>query len=799
MQSYRAFYAAVSGVMLLILAACTAVSEPDPGDGGNPPPPAANAKWSDPATWGGTVPAAGTDVVIPADKNVLLDTDTPALASLTINGSLTFSPTMDLALTSRYVVVSGTLQIGTESSKRTKKATITLTGDGNGEIQGFGDKMIGVLSGGRLEVHGEARTAWTKLAQTAPVGATQLTLMQATNWRAGDRIVLASTDFDPFQAEEVTITQVSGASVSFDTPLRYAHWGAMQSVGGVQLDERAEVGLLTRVITIQGDSASLTTGIGGHVMVMQGGTAHVEGVTFTRMGQKARLARYPMHWHMAGAVDGQYFRNNSVWKTFNRCLTVHGTDNVVADGNVCHDHIGHGFFLEDGAESGNTFTNNLVMTTRAPASGEAVLPSDTRPASYWITNPDNTYRGNVAAGSRGIGFWCAFPASPTGLSVGALDLPRRTPLREFKDNVAHSNRSVGLNVDDGPTMDGTTEVTNYSPRQDPAADSPVVIADFTGLRAWKNQGRGVWLRGSNQRITNAVFADNGIGATFAANETFVQNSTFIGESENVGAGLGFYRGYEFYDGRVGADNVKFINFTKLGTIPSSALGQNRNNSFPISTGNFARGLTFINANEVYFEDPHADRDGDKAAAFFDSTGSVSGITGAYVVANVPFMVDGTCSLRTAWNSQVCTGRRVNLRVNNNGTEAAGPFTLTRDDGAAITLVGVPNTLTTGTTTALPGRSYTVSWGGAVPPKPRLFINRTQVGEWARITVPYPTGNIRVIRDYNSGSPLAQAASVDDVNNASGAAWYYEAATGMVHLKLVTNTNRDYAAMFIEPL
>ncbi len=170
-------------------------------------------------------------------------------------------------------------------------------------------------------------------------------------------------------------------------------------------------------------------------------------------------------------------------------------------------------------------------------------------------------------------------------------------------------------------------------------------------------------------------ADNGIGATFAANETFVQNSTFIGESENVGtAALGFYRGYEFYDGRVGADNVKFINFTKMGTIPSSALGQNRNNSFPISTGNFARQLQFINSNEVYFEDPHADRDGDKAAAFYDSTGSVSGTTGAFVVANVPFMVDGTCTLRSAWNSQVCTGRRVNLRINNNGAEAAGPFT-----------------------------------------------------------------------------------------------------------------------------
>ncbi len=93
--------------------------------------------------------------------------------------------------------------------------------------------MIGVLAGGRLELHGESRLAWTKLASTAPVGATEITLLQAPNWRAGDRIVLASTDFDPFQAEEATITEVSGATVRFDAPLRYAHWGVMQSVSGV--------------------------------------------------------------------------------------------------------------------------------------------------------------------------------------------------------------------------------------------------------------------------------------------------------------------------------------------------------------------------------------------------------------------------------------------------------------------------------------------------------------------------------------------------------------------------------------
>ena len=181
----------------------------------------------------------------------------------------------------------------------------------------------------------------------------------------------------------------------------------------------------------------------------------------------------------------------------------------------------------------------------------------------------------------------------------------------------------------------------------------MVPADFTGLRAWKNRGRGVWLRGNSHRLTNALLADNGIGATFASSETWVQNSTFIGESDNRTVGpLGFYRGYEFYDGRVGAENVTFINFNKVGTIPSSALGYNRNNSFPINTGNFARSLTFVNSNELYLENPGAERDGDKAAAFLDENGSVTGQAGVYVLANVPFMLDGSCTSRPAWNSWV---------------------------------------------------------------------------------------------------------------------------------------------------
>ena len=215
------------------------------------------------------------------------------------------------------------------------------------------------------------------------------------------------------------------------------------------VDERGEVGLLTHNITIQGDSAGAATGLGGHLMVMQGGKARLSGIELYKMGQKKTLARYPMHWHLEGPVTGQYFRASSVWHTYNRCVTVHGTRNTTVSGNVCYDNIGHALFLEDGAETGNLFEDNLAVLTQRPANGEALIPSDVTPAAFWITNPDNTYRRNVAAGSRGFGFWFAFPAAPTGLSSGQPDKPRETPLKEFTDNVAHSNSITGLILDYG--------------------------------------------------------------------------------------------------------------------------------------------------------------------------------------------------------------------------------------------------------------------------------------------------------------------------------------------------------------
>ena len=216
---------------------------------------AQSLRWSDPATWPNSqVPVAGDRVTIASDREVLLDVSPPPLDGLTINGKLVFADESDLSLTTEWIMVFGELQIGTEANPHQHKATITLTDNNEGEqLMGMGDRGI-MLSGGTLNLHGNRTNAWTKLAATAKAGATIIEVLDASQWQAGDQIVLASTDYNPRQAETRFITTISGNTITLDEPLQYMHFGEIT----YGVDERGEVGLLTRNIKVQSSEDSLS-------------------------------------------------------------------------------------------------------------------------------------------------------------------------------------------------------------------------------------------------------------------------------------------------------------------------------------------------------------------------------------------------------------------------------------------------------------------------------------------------------------------------------------------------------------
>src|ERR1700739_3729676 len=176
--------------------------------------------WSNPATWPDhKVPVAGALVDIPKDKHVLLDVSPPPLNGVTVHGKLSFSDKSDLELTTEGVMLHGELEVATEATPHTHKATITLTDNVKDEqLMGMGDRGI-MVAGGTLNLHGDRTNTWTKLSSTAEAGSNSIEVLNAAQWRVGDMIVLASTDFDPRQAERRTISAIHGNTIRLDSKL----------------------------------------------------------------------------------------------------------------------------------------------------------------------------------------------------------------------------------------------------------------------------------------------------------------------------------------------------------------------------------------------------------------------------------------------------------------------------------------------------------------------------------------------------------------------------------------------------
>ena len=125
-------------------------------------------------------------------------------------------------------------------------------------------------------------------------------------------------------------------------------------------------------------------------------TAHFNHIEVRHAGQAFRIGRYPIHFHVSGDVDGSYVKGCSIHHSFNRAVTMHGINNLVVERNVFYNAKGNAFFMEDGIEIGNVIQYNLGIFV---TSSTSTLNVDVTPASYWVTNANNTVRHNVAAGN----------------------------------------------------------------------------------------------------------------------------------------------------------------------------------------------------------------------------------------------------------------------------------------------------------------------------------------------------------------------------------------------------------------
>ncbi len=410
-------------------------------------------------------------------------------------------------------------------------------------------------------------------------------------------------------------------------------------------------------------------------------------------------------------------------------MTVHGTNFLRVENNVTYNTVGHCFFLEDGIEHGNEFVHNLAIQTKCHtskpcvptnlaaagesadyenrqavrANGQAVQGCPAALGQHGVEVLDHQ-SGQHLPRQRGRGFrrrtasGCRCRSTRTVSSkaseISKTTWPRRTPFREFKGNVAHSNYDSFM-FDRNINVNNTFGVTGnaHMPKENPAdPNSKTLETVFENLTAYKNRNGGIWGRGEMHVFRNVKLADNAMGYTHASGSagrdpftSTVVDSLFVGETENIGnprtdAEKAYgrslpkpqmpdfpIRGYEYYDYRHDVVNVTFRNYEDNATRKTGALSYLMYTSAGVSTENAIERAKFVNAKPVYFPPMERKWGNDnlngvawKAAAIHDKDGSVGGVPNSYILLN-----DGVydsiatdaqaCEIKPDWNAAVCKG------------------------------------------------------------------------------------------------------------------------------------------------
>ena len=369
-------------------------------------------RWNSIWTWGGTgTPLAGELIHITAGQTILLDTSTPVLKMLLIDGGkLMYDRDANgLDLNSEYILIlnGGSLEIGTEEEPYLNQASITMHGNVRcTELPIYGCKTLGVREG-TLDLHGQfIPMTWTYLAQTAAAGDTEIVLKNGVNWAVGSEIVVATTGDRASMGEsekmEIAAVSADGTTLTLTKPLKFQHLSIEQTFGDHNIETRAEVGLLTRNVKVSGTvnqqfvteippcekpfvaneeatqscfqgkfGEEIGTDEFGSIIFIHAKEkdkhmvrARIAYTEFSEAGQAFRVGRYPIHFHINGNVTGSYVRGNAIHHSFNRAVTMHAVDNLLVEHNVVFNVKGLSFFIEDGVEENNIIQYNLAVFTR---------------------------------------------------------------------------------------------------------------------------------------------------------------------------------------------------------------------------------------------------------------------------------------------------------------------------------------------------------------------------------------------------------------------------------------------------
>jgi hypothetical protein len=376
-----------------------------------------SGNWSNPNTWGGTVPQTDDRVLIPGNMTITVDgiiSQEMKSVRIASQGKLQFATNVNTELRTEFLVseMGGSLEIGTSANPIDTNVTASLVfawRGGTTEAQDKNRFAPGAVLMGPVRMYGETKTSWTTLAVQPAAGATQLSLgITPTGWKTGDKLVVAGTDINDYTSDElVTITTISGNVATLSAPLARSHQAPTELTGMVDV----HVSNNTRNIVISSENPSVnalagTDGYGkprGHIMFMHNSDVQLKYVELNNLGRtdksielddwsvpeeseegqpdprwsttvpypagdgKNPRGRYSIHFHRTldantnkALVEGCVVNNDPGWAYTNH------SSNVDFINNVSYAVVGSAYCTEAGDEIGS-FKNNIAIRTYNPA------------------------------------------------------------------------------------------------------------------------------------------------------------------------------------------------------------------------------------------------------------------------------------------------------------------------------------------------------------------------------------------------------------------------------------------------
>eukprot|EP00760_Papus_ankaliazontas_P035240 PhM_4_TR769/c0_g1_i1/m.39650 len=445
--------------------------------------------WTDIRAWpNNALPKGGESITIPPGKTIIVNTNTPIMERIIVQGRLVFSETRDVHLQARYLVVyGGSLEIGTATQAYARTATITLHGESTDGHLGVDTEHT--IEGGTMAIFGkiimngiERPRLSSTLTRTASAGSTSIQLQDAVDWSVGETIAISSSGYDGRQDEIREILSIGEDRRTVTVAaLTYTHYSDSVSyethLGTTVLATRTKVALLNRNIIVQSaqqqpHGCQMLLGEYGYneAFFASGSVKNVQVRYCGRTGKQGHLGSTVLFDRLQHF--GVTFAHNSVHHSnaesivLNRTMYSNVTENVF--------YRSYGSTVVAIASNNNIFQSNLAFGTRYPSP----TPTGTYAlCSYESIEGVNTFISNVAAGSASDGFCIYLAACGTASKTQT-------------GNEAHSNVHGFIGAGTG-------------------------CLEVHGLHAWHNSYLGLYLAlEADVTVTNLLAHDNHISATF---------------------------------------------------------------------------------------------------------------------------------------------------------------------------------------------------------------------------------------------------------------------------------------------